>query len=760
MALMCFFSVMIMIISMNINHTARNILLVLFAVLLLVSAILLILCRKKLVAIKRLLAFILFLIITLILLGSANVFADKNDQINSFRESSVEVTGTVTDSRFKSSGESSFEVNILSLNGEAADLDLVMTLFFHSSLKEGDSFYAQGSFEPLSITDEAYVIADGFNGKLICENADDIKIKGVQTGYYVPFFKRINSYFQDILFDNTDEETGRLLGALLLGNRDLLDNRIQRDFGRCGISHMLALSGLHMSIIIGFFDLLMRKVLINRRYRCVILIFLAISYLAITGFSPSASRAVIMLCIVYISYLANNDTDSITSLFIALTLILAFSPYAAYDVALWMSFFATLGILIVSEILSVLKYRLKKKPIHIQILVNITVSIAITLAAIFFTCVFTWLFFGEISLVSPVTNLIFSPLMTLSLILGLLLILLSPVSFLAKFIGQAIILLADIFTESAAAISRLRGITVSLKYEFVPFIIIPLIITLIVFLLIKLKRKWIIAIPPLLSVLAFAVALGIYNSENKSVFDVIYMKNKRSEMLIVTTLDETSICDISTGGYRNLYSACYESSMLEYSTEIESIILTHYHNYHPSSLSKICSDFMVRYVYLPLPEKFEEWEIQAEMVDALKDTGVTVKVYKRGNNIEDSSGNTISVSTCEYSERSTHPLFSVSVSSETKTFTYATSALLESEAPAIENKTDILLLGTHGATVRSFDRSGFLDEHFEEIPSTIVFSSPYEMLEERKALDYVHSLYQSGHTVIIDGKEYYKFDMN
>jgi competence protein ComEC len=454
---------------------------------------------------------------------------------------------------------------------------------------------------------------------------------------------------------------------------------------------MLALSGLHMSIIIGFFDLLMRKVLINRRYRCVILIFLAISYLAITGFSPSASRAVIMLCIVYISYLANNDTDSITSLFIALTLILAFSPYAAYDVALWMSFFATLGILIVSEILSVLKYRLKKKPIHIQILVNITVSIAITLAAIFFTCVFTWLFFGEISLVSPVTNLIFSPLMMLSLILGLLLILLSPVSFLAKFIGQAIILLADIFTESAAAISRLRGITVSLKYEFVPFIIIPLIITLIVFLLIKLKRKWIIAIPPLLSVLAFAVALGIYNSENKAVFDVIYMKNKRSEMLIVTTLDETSICDISTGGYRNLYSACYESSMLEYSTEIESIILTHYHNYHPSSLSKICSDFMVRYVYLPLPEKIEEWEIQAEMVDALKDTGVTVKVYKRGNNIEDSSGNTISVSLCEYSERSTHPLFSVSVSSETKTFTYATSALLESEAPAIENKTDILL---------------------------------------------------------------------
>lgn len=761
MALICFISALIMILALNLNRFFRGMLFLIFAICGFACIILLIRCFKKnIVWAKKLIALILFTIITLALLISVNSFAIKNDYVNDHIQDMVDVAGTITDVRFKSTSESSFEVNISSVNGESANLGIIMNVSAHSSLKADDSFTARGNLYTLSTKDESYIIADGFNGKLVCENGDDVKIKGVQTDYYVSVFKKANSYFQNILYENTDKETGTLVGALLLGNRDAVGDKTVRDFARCGISHMLALSGLHMAIIIGFFDIIMRNLLIDKRYRCVILIFLALAYLAMTGFSPSASRSVIMLCIVYISYIINNDTDSITSLFIALVLILFFAPYSVYDIGLWMSFFATLGILIVSDMVSVLKYHIKKKPIYIQILIKITVSVAITLAAVFFTCMFTWLYSGEISLASPLTNLIFSPLMTIILVLGILLVLLSPIGFLAGVLGQALVLVSDVFVTLASVIARWRGITVSLKYDFVPFIIVPLTATLLVFLVIKLKHKWIISVPPMLAVIAFSIALGVYNSSNADVFDVIYFKNKRNEMLIVTTLNETSICDISSGGYNNLYSACYESSQLEYLTEIENIILTHYHSYHSGALLKICNKYFVRNVYLPLPEEDYEWEIQSEIFDSLADSGTNVYLYRRGYEIKDSNENTISVSPCEYVDRSTHPIFSVSVSSDTKTFTYATSAFLEADAESTIESTDIMVFGNHGATVRSFAETEFMESKFEKLPQVIVFASPHEMLESDKLISYVHSLYQKGHTVFIDGKDYYKFDMN
>ena len=362
--------------------------------------------------VKKLICCIIYIIISLILITESHIFVSKTEYLSDFNDEKVSVLGTVTDVRYNSSDYSSFEVIITSINESPAEINAILDIPAHSTLKSSDTFTATGNLSPLSFEEDDYLIAKGFNGRIVCESKDDLRIKSSTIGNTAPLFKRINSSFQNILTENTNEEVGAFAGALLLGNRESLSDEIVRDFRRSGISHMLALSGLHISIIIGFFDLIMRNMFINKKIRCVLLVFLSLAYLAITGFSPSASRAVIMLCIVYISHLINNESESLTSLFIALTIILIISPHAIYDIGLWMSFFATIGIIIISELLSKLKFHIKKKPILIRILITMTVSVLLTFTAIISICIFSWLCFGEISILSPITNIIFSPLMT------------------------------------------------------------------------------------------------------------------------------------------------------------------------------------------------------------------------------------------------------------------------------------------------------------------------------------------------------------
>lgn len=764
LAFICFLSVSTMIVSLCLNKYLRMLFILIFIGCLFVSLISLIILKnrplnKSNVGIKKLICCLIYLLVALILIVESHIFISKSEYLNEFKDESVQAIGKVTDVRYRSTSYSCFETVITSVNGNETNIKAILEIPSHSTLKSSDTFSATGNLSSLSLQEDHYLMADGFGGRIVCESKDDIRIKSTITGNNDSLFSRINENFQSILNEKTNDNTGAFAGALLLGNRDQLADETLRDFRRCGISHMLALSGLHMSIIIGFFDLIMRNLFVDKKIRCILLIFLSLAYLAVTDFSPSATRAVIMLCSVYLAYMINNESESMTSLFIALTLILMFSPYAIYDVGLWMSFFATLGIIAVSENVGGLKYHIKKKPIFIRILITVIISISVTMAAIFSTCIFSWLCFGEISIVSPLSNLIFSPIMTAVLILGLLTVIFSPIPPASAFFGQTLISVSSLFMESASYISHWQNVTVSLKYDFTPFIILPLILCLIVFLIIKLPRKWVIAIPPALAVIAFSIALSTYNSINETNSSVTYLKDKRSEMLVATTVSDAIVCDISTGGYSNIYNACENVIKNHPITEIESIVLTHFHNFHAESLERICKKYMVRNVYIPLPQNDNERQMYNDIIKALKNAKTNAITYKKGVTIKAPRGIEISVSEDEYTKRSTHPVFTVSVSNDTRSLVYSTSAISESSISSRAENCDILIFGSHGPTVKSLtDKNIFTS--MNKIPQALIFSSPNEMLSDQDFLSYVHELYQNGHTVILDGRELYSFELN
>ena len=138
-----------------------------------------------------------------------------------------------------------------------------------------------------------------------------------------------------------------LPSALLLGDRTALSPTLRRDFSRAGVSHLLAVSGLHLTLLFGMLALLLRFLRLPRRVRAVLLTLAAAGYLALLGFPPSATRAAVMLGFVYLSWLCAASADPLTSLGLAGALILGISPCAVVDAGFWMSFSATLGLLTV-----------------------------------------------------------------------------------------------------------------------------------------------------------------------------------------------------------------------------------------------------------------------------------------------------------------------------------------------------------------------------------------------------------------------------
>lgn len=713
--------------------------------------------RRKDKLLKRIFCIFVFIVVSLTL--SLRAFNFNNIKMGSFEnlyDQECHVSGEVLEIGYKSTFSEKLYVRLTSINGEKVDIKVVLNVEGESFLSEGDVFSLIGIPQKFD-NEERYLIADGNLAKLVCEYPENIEITGNVEDRIFFRFCGLNSKIQDRIYSLIDEKSGALVGAVTLGNKDLLEDNIIRDFRRCGISHVLALSGLHITVIIGFFDILLQKMRVDRRIRIFILAVLGIFYLAITGFSMSAMRAVIMLYMVYIAHLIWADSDSITSLSVATVAILAINPYALTSVSLWMSVIATLGIITLSDIISPLGYKIKKKSIGVQIAYKLLTSVSLTLAAIFFVSVFNWICFGEISVISPLTNLVITPLITLVLVLSLAMLLFSLIFPTASsIIGELIEFLCHCVFDISEHFSNLRNITVSLKYDFVKYIAIPFVIILALFLILRIKHKWTIAFIPAAVVISFIICFNTYINETKGITIATYLQNTSSEIIVITNNDATSICDISTGGYRH-FAAAYQIAEENGATEIENIILTHYHNYHPSSLLRLSKKYTVRNVLLPEPDD-DEIDIYNSICNAFMRSNTKIVTYRRGYSQYVGEGCSVNVSETYYIKRSKHPMIMISIRTSSddgqNELLYLSSSIFENPYADYPRKPNYIILGHHGPVIHKAPNLYLIER---SRPQILFLADAEKMLSDDLTVEKLENLRDRFNTKIVFNKEIYQF---
>ncbi len=135
-----------------------------------------------------------------------------------------------------------------------------------------------------------------------------------------------------------------LAKAMLLGLKTEMDPKLKTRLENLGLAHILAISGLHISILSALFYFFLNRLRVDKKYNKKILIIFLIFYLAILVFPVSATRAVIMIII---GLSTNSFKSAKKRLFIAGTLMIIISPQLFFEVSMQMSFLAVFSLIFI-----------------------------------------------------------------------------------------------------------------------------------------------------------------------------------------------------------------------------------------------------------------------------------------------------------------------------------------------------------------------------------------------------------------------------
>lgn len=238
---------------------------------------------------------------------------------------------------------------------------------------------------------------------------------------------------------NFSEEELSIIQALLLGQRRDISRKIYDQYAAAGAVHILAVSGLHVGIILLILNILL-KPLENlphgRFFKTILLLLLMWGFALLAGLSPSVVRAVSMFSLVAIGMQLKRKTSVMNSLFVSLFVLLLINPYFIFQVGFQLSYLAVFSIVAFQPFL----YRLLRpgfKPIRYMwglLTVSVAAQLGVLPLSLFYFHQFPALFF--------LSNLVILPVLGIILGLGILIILLSLLNTLpeqlAEIYGQLI----------------------------------------------------------------------------------------------------------------------------------------------------------------------------------------------------------------------------------------------------------------------------------------------------------------------------------
>ena len=358
--------------------------------------------------------------------------------------------------------------------------------------------------------------------------------------------------------------------------------------------------------------------------RIFLLSLTAIGFLALTGFSISMLRATFMLLCLYLSRLRGTPHDSLTSLSVFLGLTLTIQPTAVYDAGLWLTVLATFAL--ISVIPGLFRVNDRTEPARVStpflwIWQYLLVPVLSSIVILFVLLVPMALIFGEVSIMSPLANLLLTPLTAISLILGLVYFPFSYLgtfvpflAFLSKWIAQILYSVSDGMLKITQKMSDTPGALVSLRYGFVQVLLILLICALLLFLLLKWKkpRRFFYVIAAWAAI--FVICLTVTKNMTAGQWQATYLSDKMNELFCLSNNEVTVLCDITDGSYTT-YRDFLSEGKPDTTTEIDALILTHYHNRHISTVYKLLGDIRVRTIWLPLTMTYTDQD------KAIKDEG-------------------------------------------------------------------------------------------------------------------------------------------
>lgn len=318
-----------------------------------------------------------------------------------------------------------YDAKTVEIDGEKTELKLKLVF---SSLPDAEPFdIVEGDFNfyVLGSTGEEYLASNKAKGVFVGAYPSNGKYSvKIVAENEKPFAKKIvdiREYIKNAVHREVPGDCGALATALLIGDRSNLSSGVISDFRLSGMTHIICVSGFHLSLCANFILALLEKLRVRDRLASVITAFAVIMFMLIAGMTYSVVRSGIMMLIFLIGNILRKSRDSLNSLGFSLTAIAVYNPFAMGSVSLQLSALSTLGIILYSQYAKPLidkKVRKNDNVYLTDVLLSFIGAVMIPVSATAFTLPVVMNIYSEFNFAVYASNILAVPISSVCILLS------------------------------------------------------------------------------------------------------------------------------------------------------------------------------------------------------------------------------------------------------------------------------------------------------------------------------------------------------
>ncbi len=484
-------------------------------------------------------------------------------------------------------------IKIKKFNNSYKSVKLIAYADKKLKLEYGDIIYFKGEFEKAQnqrnnkgFNYERYLRQNKIFGIL---KIDKINIISRDKGISYYFYK-LKFDLRNRLYEKFNLEEAGFLSGILIGDKSGITDELRDNFKNSSISHVLAISGLHIIYIITVIEFVINKIINSKKIKNIILIIFLILFIIFTGASPSCIRASVMVIINLIAKNIYRKSDFLTNLALSLDLLLILNYYNIENIGMWLSFLGTLALV---------KIKLKTS-IAVQILIFPIILYS----------------YNTISFTFFISNFFISFLIGPILVIGYINLFTGKLIFIEKFLLKILFKIAEIVGD--LKLSKIYVISPNIIFLWIYYILIFIRIF-------KIEIKKIIK-NVLILFLIFSLLLNFFKFNN--CFKINFLDVGQGDSCLVTTeKGKTLLID---GGEE-------ENTVITYLLKnrigkLDYIMVSHFDTDHCGGLFEILQNIKVKNVIIG--KQFEDSENYQKFLKIVKENKIKIHVVEAGKRIK------------------------------------------------------------------------------------------------------------------------------
>ena len=411
------------------------------------------------------------------------------------------------------------------------------------------------------------------------------KIYFVLTANKITYIKDTDNIFfkaKNLLINYINNfKTKDYLYTFILGNTSLLEQDTKKSFQNNGISHLFAVSGMHITLISTLLMYLLKKITKNHDISYIITIFILLFYTFITNFSSSILRAFLLFLLIYINKKFKFNLKTIEIIMLILLILLMYNPFYIYSIGFKFTFIISIILILFSKKINNFKNYFSK--LLMTSLISFFISLPIVINNFF-----------EINLISPLLNLIFVP------FISIIIFPFSLISLIFPFLDNTFYIIVKFMENISIYINNTLSINIIIGKMNLIMIVIYYLLTLICLNKVLVK-KYIYVLPIITLILIYSNI----NYFNKNLIVTMLDVGQGDSLMIAFPNNKGNIL-IDTGGIVNFTKTNYEistSTIIPYLKsigikKINYLVLTHGDFDHMGEAINFVNNFKVDKVIL------------------------------------------------------------------------------------------------------------------------------------------------------------------